>query len=162
MSTTNCTWTASRDATPLEADKTLSDAWDVVADNGKYDLWVLGPNGFVRHFTGTVAASGAQPECQVCYDPKNGQLYLHMRNTGNAACTVTVKSNAYRNDGPWTLTVPPGGEVVEERWSLERSARWYDFSVVRADDASYLRRFAGRLETGKDSVSDPAMAMPAA
>ncbi|MFS8973338.1 phospholipase C, phosphocholine-specific [Cupriavidus necator] len=146
----------------VEADKTLSDAWDVVADNGKYDLWVLGPNGFVRHFTGTAAASGAQPECQVCYDPKNGQLYLHMRNTGNAACTVTVKANAYRNDGPWTLTVPPGGEVVEERWSLERSARWYDFSVVRADDGSYLRRFAGRLETGKDSVSDPAMAMPAA
>lgn len=146
----------------VEADKSLSDAWDVVADNGKYDLWVLGPNGFVRHFTGTVAGGGAQPECQVCYDLQNGQLYLHMRNPGNAACTVTVTANAYRNDGPWTLTVPPGGEVVEQRWSLERSARWYDFSVVRTDDASYLRRFAGRLETGKDSVSDPAMAMPGA
>jgi len=35
---------------------------------------------------------------------------------------------------------------------------WYDFTVAAA---AFERRFAGRLETGQDSVSDPAMGMTA-
>jgi len=31
--------------------------------------------------------------------------------------------------------------------------------VRLAEDPSWLRRFAGRVETGKASVTDPAMAM---
>jgi phospholipase C len=40
---------------------------------------------------------------------------------------------------------------------LRKSANWYDFSVTEASENSYLRRFAGRVETGKDGLSDPAM-----
>ena len=41
-------------------------------------------------------------------------------------------------------------------WDLAGSGRWYDFTVT-ADNLE--RRFAGRVETGKPSVSDPAMAL---
>ena len=44
--------------------------------------------------------------------------------------------------------------------SLHASAvlgAWYDFTVTLDGDDSYARRFAGRIETGQPSVSDPEM-----
>ncbi|WP_411086509.1 phospholipase domain-containing protein [Streptomyces sp. 061-3] len=46
---------------------------------------------------------------------------------------------------------------VERRWSLNPSGHWYDFTVT-VDGSSLERRFAGRVETGGDGISDPAMA----
>ncbi|MGS0894331.1 phosphocholine-specific phospholipase C [Burkholderia stagnalis] len=141
----------------VEAGKQLSDSWSVVADDaGNYDLWVLGPNGFLREFQGNVAkaASGPVPEIRVCYDPANDAVYLTIMNVGNAASQVTVTSNAYRTDGPWSYAVPAGMQV-EPYWTLGASSGWYDFTL--AAENGLVRRFAGRVETGKDSISDPAM-----
>jgi phospholipase C len=141
----------------VEAGKQLSDAWRVVADDaGNYDLWVLGPNGFLREFQGNVAkaASGPVPEIRVCYDPANDAVYLTIMNVGNAASQVTVTSNAYRTDGPWSYAVPAGMQV-EPYWTLAASSGWYDFTL--AAENGLVRRFAGRVETGRDSISDPAM-----
>ena len=148
----------------VEAGKSLDDTWAAAADNaGKYDLWVLGPNGFHRHFQGdlgTVRASGvAIPEVRVCYDIANGNVYLSMRNDGKAACKFTIRAKAYRGDGPWTATVN-GGATVDQHWDLAASGQWYDFAVTCDADAGYYRRFAGRVETGKHTVSDPAMGLP--
>ncbi|MDR6292391.1 MULTISPECIES: phospholipase domain-containing protein [Inquilinus] len=54
-----------------------------------------------------------------------------------------------------TLTVAPGA-TASRRWSRADSAGWYDFTIA-AD--GFERRFAGRLETGRPGVSDPAMAL---
>jgi phospholipase C len=40
---------------------------------------------------------------------------------------------------------------------LAGSHQWYDFSVSVVGETHYLRRFAGRVETGKSGFSDPAM-----
>ncbi|VWD35368.1 phospholipase C [Burkholderia lata] len=141
----------------VEAGKQLSDSWRAVADDaGNYDLWVLGPNGFLREFQGNVAkaASGPVPEIRVCYDPANDAVYLTIMNVGNAASQVTVTSNAYRTDGPWSYSVPAGMQV-EPYWTLAASSGWYDFTLTAEN--GLMRRFAGRVETGKDSISDPAM-----
>jgi phospholipase C len=66
-----------------------------------------------------------------------------------------VQSNAYRTDGPWTLDVAAGATGVLN-WDLSQSGHWYDFTVTAAN---FERRFSGRVETGKPSVSDPAMAL---
>lgn len=34
---------------------------------------------------------------------------------------------------------------------------WYDFTVTIENEPSYSRRFAGRIETNEDSISDPYM-----
>jgi phospholipase C len=34
----------------VEAGKSLSDNWDLTGDQGKHDLWVYGPHGYVRVF----------------------------------------------------------------------------------------------------------------
>jgi phospholipase C len=140
----------------VEAGKELSDAWDTAPDTGKYDIWVLGPNGFHRAFQGSVQAGGAVPgpEIRVCYDPADDAVYLSLMNAGDADAAFSVSANAYRKDGPWTYRVPPQA-LLEPRWHLAASAGWYDFTVTAAN--GFMRRFAGRLETGRDSVSDPAM-----
>ncbi|WP_260466431.1 hypothetical protein [Pseudomonas luteola] len=40
--------------------------------------------------------------------------------------------------------------------STRVSGGWYDITV-RADQGSWERRLAGRLETGRHSISDPLM-----
>jgi phospholipase C len=147
----------------VEPGKTLDDAWNSLSDNsGFYDLWVLGPNGFHRHFKGDLNAlrsgDAAAPEVRVCYDIANGNVYLEMLNGGKNACKFTVRAKAYRTDGPWTATVA-GGAKAELHWDLASSGAWYDFAVTCDADTSFVRRFAGRVETGKHSVSDPAMGL---
>lgn len=140
----------------VEAGKSLRDTWQQVGEN--YDLWVIGPNGFHRRLQGNalLASVDAQPEVQVCYDIANGDVTLKMRNDGRSACTFNVSATAYRVDGPWQFTVAPG-EEAEQTWALFDSAYWYDFTARVAEQPSWVRRFAGRVETGRHSFSDPAM-----
>lgn len=146
----------------VEAGKSLEDTWDVIKDNvGRYDLWVLGPNGFHRHFKGDVTrleATAALPEIRVCYDVANGDVYVELLNGGKAACTFTVQADYYREDGPWTVTVEPARKESLS-WDLRQSGRWYDFSLRCDSDPSFYRRFAGRVETGEHGVSDPALGL---
>jgi phospholipase C len=142
----------------VEAGKMLSDVWQSAAsDGGQYNLWVYSANGFFRGFEGNaLSEAGAQfkPETQICYEPCTGQIYLKVNNAGAAAGEVTVTSNAYLTDGPWTLTVQPASTGTLN-WTMKASGYWYDFT---ARAGNFERRFAGRLETGADSISDPAMA----
>jgi phospholipase C len=141
----------------VEAGTSLRDTWDTLAtDQGNYQLNVYGPNGFVRGFQGNgqeQAKSGFAPEAQICYAPSVGKIYLKVHNTDAAAGRVTVRAEAYRSDGPWTLEVA-GQASTEQAWQLSPSGGWYDFTVT-ANFA--IRRFAGRMETGEDSTSDPAI-----
>ncbi|MCU0686928.1 MAG: phospholipase C, phosphocholine-specific [Polyangiaceae bacterium] len=144
----------------VEPGKQLVGAWNVFTDDeGKYDLWVLGPNGFHRHFCGDVAALNAPlvaaPEVKICFDRANLDLYLTMRNTGAAPCTFTVTANAYRDDGPWAFTVLAGAELAQN-WPIGRQGNWYDLTATTAQ-GGFSRRFAGRFETGAHGISDPAM-----
>jgi phospholipase C len=141
----------------VERGRQSSDTWEVAADNGAYDLWVLGPAGYHRHFTGTRAITGASPEVQVAYDTHSGDLSLKVRNTGTTPVEVTVTANAYFDPKKrWRAKVEPGGETIL-RWPLDHSGQWYDFTLTAQGLAGYTRRFAGRVETGNDGISDPAM-----
>ncbi|AQV95121.1 phospholipase C, phosphocholine-specific [Cupriavidus necator] len=149
----------------VEAGKSLSDTWSVFQDNtGQYDLWVLGPNGFHRHFRGDtnrIDDTGIAPEIRVCYDIANGDVYVDLINAGRPACHFNVQALAYRTDGPWQVTVGANGDK-SVHWSLEESGQWYDFAVTCDSDPAFYRRFAGRVETGRHTVSDPAMGLVAA
>jgi phospholipase C len=143
----------------VEAGKELrDDFWNAVtSDNGCYDLWVYGPNGFVRSFKGTVVPASVKIEIELYYEPPDASLALRIWNEGVDHATLTVSANAYRADGPWTLTIPGGGSA-KQRWSIANSMRWYDFTV--SGPLNFERRFAGRLESGKHGISDPAMGRP--
>jgi len=139
----------------VEAGKQLQGAWPRGAD-GAYDLWVLGPNGFHRHFTG---AGQPGPDVQVTADAATGDLVVKLLNRGNTAIKMTLLSNKYFSFSQ-TSNVAARSETVL-RLPLAASNRWYDFSVKVEALPGFSRRFAGRLENGAPSVSDPAMYGPA-
>jgi phospholipase C len=115
---------------------------------------VYGPNGFVREFGGTLGRPGqAIPEVTQEYDVVNHTIRLLATNGGHRTTALVVRANTYRNDGPWSLSIEPGGQESRE-WSLIASHQWYDFT---ATGDHFERRFAGRLETGTHGFSDPAV-----
>ncbi|WP_397400783.1 phosphocholine-specific phospholipase C [Phenylobacterium sp.] len=138
----------------VAAGKTLDASWPLTA--GGYDLWVLGPNGFHRHFR-----SGTDPGLIVTtgFDRKAGKLTVTLRNTGARPLSVQARANAYGHKA-WVVTTPPGA-TVSNTWALSGSRGWHDLSLTLVDHPDWLRRVAGRLENGRDSVSDPAMFGPA-
>jgi phospholipase C len=46
------------------------------------------------------------------------------------------------------------GKTVKREFETSGSGAWYDITVSAE---GFERRLAGRIETGRDSISDPAM-----
>jgi phospholipase C len=142
----------------VEAGKSLTDVWPSTTSQGAYDLMVYAPNGFVRSFGGNSSvwsSSTFQPEILVAYSTSLDQLSLEIRNGGGSAGTLNVAANnAFLSYASQTVSVAAGGLVVLPL-KLSTSGNWYDFTV---SSNNFSRRFAGRMETGKDGISDPAFA----
>ena len=141
----------------VEGRKQLVDSWPCAQHGAAYDLWVLGPNGFHSQFVGASAApSQARPEFKVHYNLEQRRLELRMVNTGTAACIVDVKAPVYGPLRSVRRRLSPRQSVVLA-WDIAQSGYWYDLRVTVVQLPGYLRRFAGRMETGDDSISDPAL-----
>lgn len=139
----------------VEEGKWLLDDWYTGADNGQYDLEVYGPNGYFQKFAGTVFDLEA-PEITIGFDHQKGIVSVSIHNNGSSVIQPVIQSNAYDYGGPWPLKIA-AGKVYQKSWALENSGNWYDFSVKMSNH--FLHRFAGRVETGKPGISDPAMAL---
>ncbi len=134
----------------VEAGKAISDVWDLEADDGQHDLWVLGPNGFLRTFRGD-ASKAIETSARMA--PRTGNVTLLIKNTGPTKQELSVYSGVYDGSDPATITVGAGRKLKRE-FDTRASEAWYDITVS-AD--GFERRLAGRVETGRDGVSDPAM-----
>ena len=145
----------------VEAGKRLIDHLPVKAD-GSYDFTVHGPNGFLRRFAGKQvtqhfwnAHDRAQPSVAEGYDVANGNLQLRLKNDGSTRCQFTI-ANAYDAGKPVKHTVR-GGDSDTVYLDLRHVYGWYDLTITVDSDASFVRRIAGHVETGKPSMSDPAL-----
>lgn len=58
----------------------------------------------------------------------------------------------------WNVAVS-AGRPRELFWNLDSTGFWYDFVVTCDSDSSFRRRLAGRVETGRHSVTDPGMGL---
>ncbi|MDO9235058.1 MAG: phospholipase C, phosphocholine-specific [Aquabacterium sp.] len=142
----------------VEPGKSLQDKWGPTVI-GIYDVWVLGPNGFHRHVKGnswTVATTQTMPEVRVSEDPARGELVLTLKNGGLLPCTFQVRRNRYDEATVGEFKVGGRSQKVL-RFDLQAWGNWYDYSVRVRGQADYLRRFAGRMEDGQPSITDPAM-----
>lgn len=145
----------------VEPGKQLSGVWYTGGLNeGHYDLWVLGPNGYHRHFVGNMLAAfssdATQPEVRVQYDRAISGIIVYISNSSQQPYRYRVIANAYFENGEQSGELPPG-ETVIQQWLLSDSGGWYDFTVLIDELPDYQRRFAGRVETGRASISDPRM-----
>jgi phospholipase C len=137
----------------VEAGKHLSNTWR--GRNGKYDLSVFGPNGFFRQFRGTLTReTQIDLDIDVHYDVDDSALILRITNQAHTRRRVQI-ANAYRDE--LIRDELPRGRALEKRFSLKSSFGWYDLTITCDADSRFLWRFAGHLESGHDSASDPAI-----
>jgi phospholipase C len=143
----------------VEPRKGLTGHWELRDDGGVYDLWVLGPNGFHRHFTGVAPNENYSPLClpeiEAEHHSRLGSVSVRLFNRGAAVTTFEIKSNAYAPAFSTRVRVAPYARA-DQHWPLRLSAQWYDFTVRVLELPGYARRCAGHVETGRDSYSDPA------
>jgi phospholipase C len=134
--------------------KSLEGVWDGEA----YDLWVLGPHNFHRHFVGR--AGTADATVTMAFEAGAPVLRMVVWNRGGTARRISVTPNPYDNMlKPGSATLAPNGRA-QQTWPLAASRGWYDLSVRLEGEGGWLRRYAGRLETGADSMTDPAAGGP--
>ena len=130
---------------------------DWAALDGAYDLWLLGPGGFHRHYTGRIDAAPVAASLEAgAGDPLQAILYLS--NPRAAAVTVRLVPGAYAEAMPAKSLRLEAGERRRIDLPLAVTGGWYDLWAL-ADGSA--QRLAGRVETGRNSVSDPAMGGPA-
>lgn len=126
----------------LAAGTAVEDIWSSDAATS-HDLWVLGPNGFHRHFVGTTAS----PLVEARVDDDG----LTLRVPANLADLSIVRLEPGKT-APSPVPLKPGGH----RWSLDDAMGWYDVTLTRASDPRYRLRLAGRHDRpGRATVSDP-------
>jgi len=136
------------------AGESLTGSWDVAGDaKGAYDFTAHGPNGFLRRLTGSAALAGVEVTAQQV--GRNAEIRLVLSNHGATTVRLTV-TDAYGNTRPQSFRLRPGTSTTHSI-DLRHAHGWYDLSVVSDHDSDYLRRIAGHTETGKPSISDPAI-----
>ena len=141
----------------VSAGDRLTDSWslDDFADGG-YHLEVQGPNGFHRAFRG----SAIDPLLEVEFTPapKSGgpQAALTLTNRDpQKALTVLVDDLTYGGERR-TVKVNPGA-ASSLQLDFGASSGWHDVRIQVQDFPGFEQRYAGRIETGHESISDPAM-----
>ena len=138
----------------MAAGHRITDTWEIEGfEGGVYHLRVCGPNGFFREFAGTQADP---PVDIVCLYLSTGDVELHASSRLEVPCELSVTDLSYKSGNHSMLLAARDSRSIVLR--LGDSHQWYDFGVTIAGSGTYVRRFAGRVETGKPGFSDPAMA----
>ena len=118
-----------------------------------YDLSVYGPNGFFRAYKGR---SGSQAsvnfQSSIVYNISSDGITLQSQNLGAESAELQIK-NLYTN-GIVTKVVEHAA-VANQSWSLQNYFGWYSVVLSVQSDPNFQQRFAGHLETGQPSRTDP-------
>jgi phospholipase C len=127
---------------------TLEDSWPLTLFGKIYSVRIHGPNGFFREFQGTPR----DPVRMIALieTVTGGRVTGDLEIDASDLVGMTVEDLSY----PMNRVRRNG-----DRWVVEssRSGGWYDVRISRPDPF-FSHRFAGRVETGRMSTSDPAMA----
>ena len=131
----------------VESGKRIDDVWAWDAE-GRFDLYVMGPNGFLRHFVGSGKGPELPPTLATRYEMAGPRVRIERRPGGSRKVTARMTSDQY---------APHQQSELRERAVVDaaQSGGWYDFTV---SGMQFSYRYAGRIETGGPSTSDPLLA----
>ncbi len=134
----------------VEAGKTLSDTWRPTSGSN-YDLSVYGPNGFYRRFAGGLGPNAANLVVRAEFDVGEGAIAI-VTNEGAAQALVIITDNYTGNTRRMFVQA---GESFPIALELARTSNWYDVQVTVESDPSFVRHYAGHIENGEASLTDP-------
>ncbi|SEQ79380.1 phosphocholine-specific phospholipase C [Pedobacter rhizosphaerae] len=129
-------------------------------DSEAYDLAITGPNGFYRQFAGSAknpqVVIKAYPEQSGLVAKKlTGNLVFELENKGNAPVTVDLTDNKFKAPGQ-SINLKPGS-INKIVLNLKKNSNWYDFSLTQKGNLVFKSRYAGKIETGEITQTDPYM-----
>ncbi len=139
----------------------ISDSWTINDfENEQYHLQTYGPNGFFREFKGNAADPNISVVCEYERTKNNkkaltGNIELIIKNIDCQLVTVEIFDNAYKSGNH--TKVLAGMSSTSIVLDLSKSFGWYDFSIKVKSNQVFEKRYAGHVETGKPSISDPVM-----
>lgn len=135
------------------AGSSVDHQWDIQQFKDElYDLAVHGPNGYYRTYRGK--ASEIAPNITLAYDFKQEAVILHLENPSSETISLSFH-DAYQKASARIIKLKASSEKTL-KISLKKQQRWYDM-LLTSNIGDFSRRYAGRLENGKHSVSDPLM-----
>jgi len=132
----------------------IVESWEFpVSGAGLYDFSVYGPNGFFRAYKGQLGnTTSANFESFLVYDIPRKGILLRSRNLGPNSTELQIQ-NLY--DYQVISPVVVRGALFEQFWQLEESSGWYNLALSVDSDSTFRQQFAGHLETGQPSRTDP-------
>lgn len=144
------------------AGDTLKDSWQLTDfENSRYHLAVYGPNGFFREFKGDRNNPAVNITCgyepvKMALNKLTGNIILSIKNNSGRQHVIEIIDNAYQST---KQTKTLAANVVDTNMviNLSKSQQWYDFTVKINGHDLYEIRYAGHVETGAETISDPAM-----
>jgi phospholipase C len=133
----------------------LSETWAVRANGQEaYDLSIYGPNGFFRALKGNLKSRHDANLTVETAGLGEAGLSLRIENRGARPARLRIR-DAYTQQA--IADVLEAGCDLRRHLSLATSHGWYDLTITVEGDGAFLRQVAGHIETGQDSVSDPAL-----
>ena len=143
----------------LKPGDALGDTWALSEfASAPAHLRVFGPNGFYREFrllaSHTLDVSLAPT---IGHDARpTGVLEVEVAlPMGGEALNVEVRDVSYGGDTAKVALLP--GATKSVKFDTTRSGGWYDVAVRLEGDRVFECRYAGKVETGAWTTSDPAM-----
>jgi phospholipase C len=140
----------------------LSDSWALDDfENERYELAVYGPNGFFREFSGNADDPAVEVRLQYGREKANdavlnGNVEIHLVNRGESRkLAIELTDNSYKNARQQESLAPSATAICTV--NTQRSFGWYDVTVRVEGSAPFAKRYAGHVETGNSSYSDPSM-----
>lgn len=129
--------------------------------NDRHDLIVHGPNGFHRRFAGRAGDALVLGLAETVDAAGVATVVLAVANRAAAPRSVRISFDpAYRIEDPRLrqVTLAIGaGQSASARWALGASDNWYALRVVADGLADFAHEYAGHVETGRASHTDPAI-----
>jgi len=122
-----------------------------------YHLQVYGPNGFYREYQGDAQTQlRVNTGYEILPEKNKAFLIISIRNLGNSSKEVSLGNKMKNGSNLQKLKIPAGGNK-EIKLDVAESYNWYDVLITEKSNEVFKRRVAGRIETGKDSKTDPVM-----
>jgi phospholipase C len=137
----------------------ITDSWGISDfENGNYHLEVHGPNGFFRSFKGDKNDIPLYTECnyQTTKNAKmlTGNIEIGLQNNTDTVCSIEI-TNHHNNV---TQTKHLNANITSSvNFDLSKTYGWYDISLKVNGTGPFEKRYAGKVETGKESFTDPMM-----
>lgn len=149
----------------VAAGSSLTESFPIESfENGIYHLRIYGPNGFFRELSGT----GNDPDLSIICEYErpeklmkklSGNIDINILNNNRGkSFEIEIRDNAYKNKSIRKVfaanKTSKSDSIV---LNLDKSFGWYDFSVFVKGYDHFERRYAGHVETGNSSFTDPFM-----